>query len=273
MTTTWPGSPQTWWDDVADVPSDRWVPGPEDLPTCRTPEEVGRSYAVVAPLVSRAAMPILAAFVLGAAVPVALTSRIWFDWASVGAVRQTAGVLLVVLLALATAYAVAAFVVGEVRLRRARPETLRRVARQLEGERRPVWGVLARRVRVSRGTSGSDTGPDDLLVVLDLRVARPVLQRQLATVEAWLDAVSAQPAAPTALAAAFSGRDAVHAVEAFGEPLRGVWLWRKRAVLPRETLGLALVDPREAAAFTRDDAVFLRRTPREVLRRSRLDRD
>src|SRR5690606_35381166 len=134
MTTTWPGSPQTWWDDVADVPSDRWVPGPEDLPTCRTPEEVGRSYAVVAPLVSRAAMPILAAFVLGAAVPVALTSRIWFDWASVGAVRQTASVLLVVLLALATAYAVAAFVVGEVRLRRARPETLRRVARQLEGE-------------------------------------------------------------------------------------------------------------------------------------------
>src|SRR5690606_41619067 len=91
MTTTWPGSPQTWWDDVADVPSDRWVPGPEDLPTCRTPEAVGRSYAVVAPRLSRAAMPNLSAFVLGAAVPGALTSRIRFGWAAVGPARPTAG--------------------------------------------------------------------------------------------------------------------------------------------------------------------------------------
>lgn len=46
-------------------------------------------------------------------------------------------------------------------------------------------------------------------------------------------------------------------------------MWRKGSVLPREVLGLSFVDPREAEEFT-DDVVFIRKTPRELRRSSRM---
>ncbi|MFC0526979.1 hypothetical protein [Phytohabitans kaempferiae] len=47
-------------------------------------------------------------------------------------------------------------------------------------------------------------------------------------------------------------------------------MWRKGSILPYEVLGLALTDPREAEEFTDEDVLFIRRTPRELRRRSRI---
>ena len=92
-------------------------------------------------------------------------------------------------------------------------------------------------------------------------------------VTAWIDEVleASQRDSAIRLGDSFAERDVISGVEIFGEPMRGVWVWRKPSIMPHLYLGWARADPRTAETFDESDAVFLRRTPKSLRRRSRLE--
>ncbi|RBA40496.1 hypothetical protein DQ226_01260 [Dietzia maris] len=111
-------------------------------------------------------------------------------------------------------------------------------------------------------------------VALFMTIVPPeVLRRQRAAVTAWIDEVleASQRDRAIRLGDSFAERDVISGVEIFREPMRGVWVWRKPSIMPHLYLGWALADPRTAETFDESDAVFLRRTPKSLRRRSRLE--
>ncbi|ASO21043.1 hypothetical protein AHOG_17085 [Actinoalloteichus hoggarensis] len=268
METRWPGNPQGIWDTVDDDGSRLWVPSAESLPKWDSPRELLREYVIVPAWWQRAVLLFIALFVAAVAL---FSGGLGFDGNSTGPVRRVLAVVLMVLVVGSVLAAAWHFVYREIRWRRMRAESLAQASETLRDHGVPIWGLLVGKVRLGDRTSGPNGTPDDIQFMFDLRVPRETLRRQRAVVTAWVDAVAvADTNVPNELGAAFDGRFSVHCADVFGERLRGVWMWRKASVLPYEVLGLSYVDPRVAEEFTDDDAVFLRRTPRELRRLSRM---
>jgi len=267
--TAWPGDPQHAWSKVDDAGSNLWVPSPDDLPRWDSPQALNRAYVIVPVSWQRATLVMVALFLAVLAVIVVGPN---FDWSSYGPVRRVLAVLLAVIVVGSLLTTIVQYVRMEVRWRRLRPETLERMATKLAGDRIPIWGLFVGRIRLGDRMSGPNDAPDDIQFMFDLRAPRETLQRQRAVATAWVEAVAEASSTnvPKELGAAFGRRSSVHCADVFGEQMRGVWMWRKGSILPREVLGLALTDPREAGQFTDEDVVFIRRTPRELRRRSRI---
>jgi len=269
--TTWPGDPHEMWAEVDDDGADLWVPGPDDLPPHATPRDLARNYLVVPAWWHRA---ILVLLILGIAAIVAVTGGIGLDWPSYGLFKRVLAVVLIVIVAGGVLWAVVTYIANEIRWYRARPEILTIAARRLSEHPIPVWGLFVGTIRLGDRQSGPNDTPDDIVFVFDLRVPRERLQRQRAVVTAWVEKVAAaqHTNVPPELGAAFGDRWSIHCADVFGEQLRGVWMWRKGSILPYQVLGMALADPQTAEEFTDDDVVFLRRTPKDLRRRSRIGR-
>lgn len=169
-------------------------------------------------------------------------------------------------------WATTLWVATEVRWFRARDVATERIHGVLTTLRVPVWGLFVNRIRLGDKASG-DTTPDDMVFVFDMRVPPEVLRRQRAAMTAWIDEVleASQRDSAICLGDSFAERDVISGVEIFGEPMRGVWVWRKPSSMPHLYLGWALADPRTAETFDESDAVLLRRTPKSLRRRSRLE--
>ncbi|GGM41278.1 hypothetical protein ACFQBY_17040 [Promicromonospora citrea] len=258
-----PGDPRGVWQREAarDAPADDvWLPAPEDLAPWDTPEAVDAHYAPLPAWWQRWLLVILYTVVAGIAVASALPDVLPDDGTPV---RPVAAVL-AGLLGAGIVVAVAVGVVLEVRHRRTRGAELRRVTALLRERAIPVWAVLENRVRVS----GSGDTVYDLQLVFDLRVPRGTLALQHRVAAAWLDAVARSG---ESLPTEFAWDAPVHGADVFGEPMRGVWIWSKGSVLPIQTLGLAVDDPRETDVLGPENVVFLRNQPRELRRRSRID--
>lgn len=265
MTDAWtelPGDPRGAWQREAarDAPADDvWLPAPEDLPPWDTPEAVAAHYTPLPTWWQRWLLVLLYTVVACIAITSALPDALPDD----GSPGRPVAAVIVCLLGGGLVVAVAAGVVLEVRHHRTRGAELRRVAALLRERAIPVWAVLENRVRVS---GGGDT-VYDLQLVFDLRVPRATLALQHRVATAWLDAVARSG---ESLPTQFAWDAPVHGADVFGEPMRGVWIWSKGSVLPIQTLGLAVDDPRETDALGPENVVFLRNQPRELRRRSRI---
>lgn len=189
-----------------------------------------------------------------------------------GPVRRAAAIAALVLALGFLVWATTLWVATEVRWFRARDVATERIHGVLTTLRVPVWGLFVNRIRLGDKASG-DTTPDDMVFVFDMRVPPEVLRRQRAAVTAWIDEVleASQRDSAICLGDSFAERDVISGVEIFGEPMRGVWVWRKPSIMPHLYLGWALADPRTAETFDESDAVLLRRTPKSLRRRSRLE--
>ena len=269
METAWPGDPQRAWSKVDDAGIELWVPSPDDLPQWNSPQELNRAYVIVPVWWQRAVMVIFVLFLTAVA---ALVVGPNVDWNSYGPVRRVLAVILVVIVVGGLLTTSVRFVRDEVRWRRLRPEILAKASEKLTAEPIPIWGLFVGTIRLGDMSSGPNDTPHDIQFMFDLRVPRETLRRQRAVAAAWVEAVAeaSQTNVPKELGAAFDHRSSVHCADVFGEQMRGVWMWRKRSILPREVLGLALTDPREVDEFTDEDVVFIRRTPRDLRRRSRI---
>jgi len=245
------------------------VPSPSDLPAFRTPEDVLRNYALNTPWWARALLVVLT----GAVLVVTLWAGFaWLDWESFGWVKRTVVALCGAVIVAGCLWVLYRFTARELQWHRERLEITQMAATKLTAKTMGIWGLFVGIVRLKDRMSGDDT-PDDIVFLFDMRVAHETLQRQRAAATAWIESVAAaEPDTnmPSALSAVFARRRSVHCTEVFGEPMRGVWMVRKRSVLPYETLGLAMVDPQTADEFTDDDVIFLRRTPRLLRHRSRI---
>jgi len=270
METTWPGEPHLLWDVIDDDAVEHvWVPSPDDLPAWHSPQDLHRHFAVVPPLWQRGIYVIFVAAFLSIAY---LAVGRHADWDSYGTTQRVFAVVLVAGLAGWALVTVALFAINEVKVRRQHRPVSERATELLHGAP-PIWGVLTNTIRLNDRTTGTEDSADDLQFLFDLRAPRRTLQRQRAVVAAWVSAVAdidPRTNMPRELATAFEQRDSVHCADVFGESMRGVWIGRKRGVLPYEVLGLALRDPRSAETFTSDDVVFTRRPARTLRRRSRL---
>lgn|GEM_PF-2763899 len=269
METKWPGEPHEMWDEVDDDGADLWVPNPNDLPSYATPQDLSDNYLVVAVWWQRA---LLVFFVLGFAVLVGLIGGIGLDWSSYGLFKRILAVIVATMLGGGALWIVTTYVVSEIRWYRAKADVLRRGSQRLRDDPVPVWGLFVDKIRLGDRQSGPNDTPDDIVFLFDLRVPSRTLRRQRAVVTAWVEKVAAEQHTnvPPELGAAFRDRWSIHCAGVFGEQLRGVWMWRKGSILPYQVLGMALTDPQTADEFTDDDVVFLRRTPKDLRRRSRL---
>lgn len=270
METSWPGDPQSIWDAVDETRGDLWVPGPDDLPAFDTPEDVLENYALNTPWWLRALLVLLAAGLLVIAVWI---GSVGLDWDSYGWVKRTVVAICGAVIVIGCLWGLYRFIAHEIRWHRERPEIAQTAAEKLTANTMGVWGLFVGIVRLKDRMSGANDTPDDIVFLFDLRVPRETLQRQRAAATAWIEKIAAadpKTNMPTALSDAFDQRRSVHCVEVFGETMRGVWMVRKGSVLPYQTLGLSMVDPQTAEAFTDDDVVFLRRTPKDLRKRSRI---
>lgn len=264
MDVQWPGDPMMQWERAA--PTDQWLPTRADFPAFSTPEQLAAKYALAPVWWNRAILAIIG--VVGIMICVGGFAGGWLDG---NVLRRVFLVVLSVVILVTSVPLIVGWIRSELLWRRARVEVANRAFDAVVREDTPIWGIFANKARLGDRASGDQT-PDDLLLMLDLRVDRAVLARQVAVVSAWLDAVAASETGIADLAAAFSKRDSVHGLEIFGEQMRGVWIGRKPSILPHQVLGLAIEDPRDAASFTDDDVLFTRSTDRELRRRSRIVR-
>lgn len=264
--THWPCDPRGIFDRLHRRPdlADLWVPSVADFPPSGTAAEVRRNYS---PLPAWWLRPVFVYVALFMTI-VALTE---FGPGEDGPVRRTAAIVALVLALGLLAWATTLWVAGEIRWFRARHAVTERIHKVITTLRVPLWGLFVNRIRLGAKTSGDDT-PDDMVFVFDLRVPSEVLRRQRAAVTAWIDEVleASQRDRDIRLSDSFAKRDVISGVEIFGEPMRGVWVWRKPSILPLLYLGWALADPRTAEVFDEFDAVFLRKTPKLLQRRSQL---
>lgn len=239
------------------------------LPSWGSPRDLIGKYLVVPAWWQRAVLVIV--FLCVAIVAVASGAH-RFDWDSYGPFKRVLAVVLVAVIIGGVLGLTGHYIYREVRWRRHRPEVLAQVSETLLDRGVPIWGLFVGTVRLGSRTSGPNATPDDIQFMFDLRVSRERLQRQRAVATAWVDAVAAASGSnvPEDLGEAFRGRFSVHCADVFGEQMRGVWMWRKGSVLPFEVLGLSLTDPRDAEEFSDDDVVFIRKTPRELRRLSRM---
>lgn len=272
METNWPGEPREVWDSTNANHRDLWVPSHDDLPAFHTPGDVLRNYALNTPWRIRALLVLLIGAILAFVVWGGLTG---LDWDSYGWVRRTVVVSCGAVIVLGGLWGLYRFIAHEIRWHRERPETAHLAATKLSANTMGIWGLFVGIVRLKDRMSGVNDTPDDIVFLFDLRVPRETLQRQRAAATAWMKKIAAvEPDTnmPSALSEVFNQRSSVHCAEVFGEPMRGVWMVRKGAVFPRETLGLAMVDPQTADAFSADDVIFLRKTPKDLRHRSRIDK-
>lgn len=270
METNWPGEPQAIWDATGETYRGLWVPSAEDLPAFGTPRDVLRNYALNMPWWTRALLVVLIGGILAV---VAWAGSSWIDWDSYGVVRRTVVLSCGAIILLGLAWGLYRFLAHEVRWYRERGEIARMAAEKLTANTMGIWGLVVGIVRLGDRMSGVNDAPDDIVFLFDMRVPRETLQRQRAAATAWMRKIAAanpRTNMPSALSEVFDQRPSVHCVDVFGEPMRGVWMVRKGSVLPFETLGLAMADPRCAERFSADDVVFLRKTPKDLRRRSRI---
>lgn len=270
METNWPGEPQSIWDATGETHRDLWVPSADDLPAFHTPRDVLQNYALNMPWWARAMLVLLIGGILATVTWVGSNGM---EWDSYGPVRRTVVLSCGAVIVLGLLWGLYRFIVHEVRWHRERGEIAQMAAEKLTANTMGIWGLFVGTVRLRDRMSGVNDTPDDIVFLFDMRVPRETLQRQRAAATTWMKKIAAaEPRTnmPSALSEVFDQRPSVHCVDVFGEPMRGVWMVRKGSVLPYETLGLAMVDPQSAEEFSTDDVVFLRKTPKDLRRRSRM---